>query len=112
MTHRRTPSWVSCQGSAYGVELFALGGRECWGRGTFEMISIRFLVPRMCSARIRAIARDSMEPIGNSVIYTPSGKTVWTASSRVMPCGTQAVRVAGRLPGFGLCWYLYGRCQV
>jgi hypothetical protein len=44
--------------------LFAPGGRLCGGRGTFEMISIRFLVSRMCFARILANARDSGEPIG------------------------------------------------
>jgi hypothetical protein len=40
------------------VELSVPPGNPCCGRGTFEMISIRFLVSRTCIARILAIPRD------------------------------------------------------
>jgi hypothetical protein len=70
----------------------------CWDHGIFEMISIRFLVPRMCSARILAIARDSIEPIGKPLIYAPSGNTLCTASSRFMPCGTPRMQQSFLLP--------------
>ena len=36
----------------------------------FEMISIRFLLSRMCFARILATARDSSEPIAKSSSFT------------------------------------------
>jgi len=46
------------------MELSVPGGSACCGRGMFKMISIRFLLSRMCFARILANARDSGEPIG------------------------------------------------
>jgi hypothetical protein len=61
------------------------GRSSVQGTREFEMISNRFLVRRMCSTRILAMARDSMEPIGKSLIYAPSGKTIRAASSTPRP---------------------------